>query len=83
MFSNSATTNSSLSAKLIIDPNGLYIMLWEYGNHQVKGYTAIGYKIILQDTDGKKTNITGLMKKLMFTLKKNQIMDTRLPIFLK
>lgn len=63
VFSNSATTNSSLSAKLIIDPNGLYIMLWEYGNHQVKGYTAIGYKIILQGTDGKKTNITGLMKK--------------------
>lgn len=62
-FSNSATTNSSLSAKIIIDPNGIYIILWEYGNYQVKGYIATSYKIVLQDVDGKKTNINGIMKK--------------------
>lgn len=62
-FSNGATTNSKLSAKLLIDSNGIYIMLWEYGSYQVKGYSAINYKIMIQDCNNNKVYINGTMKK--------------------
>lgn len=62
-FSNSATTNSRLSAKIIIDGNGLYIMLWEYQNYQVKAYSATNYQITLRYPNGSKQYINSTMKK--------------------
>lgn len=66
-FSNSATTNSTLSAFLFYEGTEKYdllsIRLLEYGNHRVKNpYSkSRDYKIVVMDSDGNKTNAEGTM----------------------
>lgn len=59
-FSNSATTNSTLSASLQIDLSNIGIMLWEYNSHLVKGiYDYENYSISILDNNGTKHTFTG------------------------
>lgn len=60
-FSNSATTNSSLYARILIDSDGVTIKLWEYGRSEVKAYTTTNYKITFLDDNGNKSSTTGKM----------------------
>lgn len=62
VFSNSATTNSKLYVRLLVDKEDISIFMYEYGNHQVKNYSSRSYqdyKIILKTEDGKKHEILG------------------------
>lgn len=59
-FSNSATSDSSLYAKMLIDQS-IAIMLYEYGNSQVTSYSDTDYNIIMRDSSGNKTPIAGTM----------------------
>ena len=59
-FSNSATTNSKLYAALQIDMDNIAVMLWEYGNLQVKGtFDYESYEITILDENGSKHYFTG------------------------
>lgn len=55
-FCNSATQNSELAAKLLIDNyNDMSIMLYEYAsNNPVKAYSEESYKILIKDENGKR-----------------------------
>lgn len=64
VFSNSATTNSTLYAALQIDKEDIGIMLWEYGNHLVKGtFDYENYSITILDENGTKHYFTGTIYK--------------------
>ena len=54
-FSNSATSNSKLSVKFLIEPNELTIMLLEYGSNYVKGSKKRpdNYEVALKISDQK------------------------------
>ena len=62
-FSNSATTDSTLYAKVLIDADDIAIKLWEYGRNEVKAYTSTDYKITILDDSGTKHYTTGTMYK--------------------
>ena len=62
-FSNSATTDSKLYAKVLIDADDIAIKLWEYGRNEVKAYTSTDYKITILDDSGTKHYTTGTMYK--------------------
>ncbi len=57
-FSNTATTNSKLTAKLLIDSTGVSIILYEYGNNQVKSNSTDEYDIIFK-YGNKKDEVWG------------------------
>ena len=55
-FSNSATTNSELKVRFMIDKNSSRIQLYEYaGNHPIKGEGFIYFKV--RDKNNKEHNI--------------------------
>ena len=60
-FSNSATTDSRLDVKMVVDNEYVGIFLYEYGNNQVKnnGSYNDGYSITLRDAEGNKTDLKG------------------------
>ncbi len=53
-FSNSATTDSLLYAKIAIDKDGIFIFLWEYGKNLVKYYLDAGFNITIREENGTK-----------------------------
>lgn len=55
-FSNTATENSALNVRFLISSSRhISIMLYEYaGNNPVKAYSSESYKVLIQDTDGKR-----------------------------
>ena len=60
-FSNSATTDSKLYARILIDENRVSIKLWEYGSVEVNAYSTTKYKITILDESGTKHYTTGTM----------------------
>lgn len=58
-FSNSATTNSELDAKIVVDKKNLYIILWEYGHNQVKTNSLQEYNIEIKKADGNMLYVSG------------------------
>ena len=61
-FSNSATTNSNLTAAIQVDTEGVSIILWEYSSHQVKcSYKYDNYSITMLDTKNEKHTLSGTM----------------------
>lgn len=62
-FSNSATTDSKLYARILIDSKNTTIKLWEYCELQVKADTLvnINYNITILDDAGRKHYTTGTM----------------------
>lgn len=62
-FSNSATTDSTLYARILIDTEDIAIKLWEYGRNEVNAYTRTDYKITILDDSGTKHYTTGTMYK--------------------
>lgn len=63
-FSNSATTNSALSACVQVTSDGIAIMLWEYGSQLVKGtFDTNDYSITVLDNNGTKHYLQGTMYK--------------------
>lgn len=62
-FSNSATTNSQLYARILIDADDISIKLWEYGSHEVNTFSTTYYNITLLDDDGNKHYTRGTMYK--------------------
>ena len=59
-FSNTATTDSKLNAKILVDSVQCSIMLYEYGNKQVKSNISDEYKISIK-YGYKKTDVYGTM----------------------
>ena len=62
-FSNSATTNSRLSAYIRVDNEDCQIMLWEYGSSLVKAHSTTDYDITILLSNGTKKYFTGTMYK--------------------
>ena len=62
-FSNSATTNSKLSAYLRVDNEYCQIMLWQYGSYLVKASSITDYDITILLPNGTKKYFTGTMYK--------------------
>lgn len=63
-FSNSATNDSLLYAKILVDNNDgirVSIILYEYGKNQVKASHESTYSITLLDTNKTKHNLKGIM----------------------
>ncbi len=63
VFSNSATTNSTLDARILIDSQGIAIKLFEYGYNEVKAYTSTDYTITVLDSNDQKHIIYGTIYK--------------------
>ncbi|MFI3240335.1 MAG: hypothetical protein R3Y22_07075 [Bacteroidales bacterium] len=56
-FSNSATTNSDLRVRFLIDNNSMRIQLYEYArNHPIKGEGTIKFRVL--DSNGKTHSFT-------------------------
>ena len=62
-FSNSATTNSKLYARIMIDTEDVSVKLWEYGSNVVDAYKTTYYDITILDDSGNKHYTTGTMYK--------------------
>lgn len=62
-FSNSATTNSRLTAYIRVNSDDCEIMLWEYGSSLVKAYSTTDYDITVLLPNGTKKYFTGTMYK--------------------
>lgn len=61
-FSNSATTNSPLSACVQVTSETIAIILWEYGSQLVKGtFDTNEYEIIVLDQNNQKHYLSGIM----------------------
>lgn len=60
-FSNSATNDSLLYAKILID-DGINIMLYEYGQNQVTSYSSKDYNMILRDKNGNKKEVIATIR---------------------
>lgn len=60
-FSNSATTNSKLSVRVVIDSNYICFVLYEYGSHQVKNSYSKNryYDMRMKDADGVEHELGG------------------------
>ena len=67
-FSNSATTNSRLSAYIRVNSDDCEIMLWEYGSSLVKAYSTTDYDITILLPNGTKKYFTGTMYKNGFAI---------------
>ena len=63
VFSNSATTNSKLYVRVLIDADDIAIKLWEYGSQEVNAYSTTYYNITILDDNGDKHYTTGTMYK--------------------
>lgn len=63
VFSNTATTDSKLTAKFIVDSEDFTIKLYEYGSQEVKSIDFESYAITFLDADGIKHYIHGLIQK--------------------
>ena len=63
-FSNSATTNSKLTAIVQVTSDSVAIMLWEYSSQLVKGtFDTNEYSITVLDSSGTKHYFDGVMYK--------------------
>ena len=62
-FSNSATTNSDLDVRILIDSEDICIKLWEYGRYEVNAYTTTYYNVTYLDEKGNKYYSTGTLYK--------------------
>lgn len=62
-FSNTATTDSKLSVRFIVDANAFSIKLYEYGSHEVKSSGFKSYAVTVLDTNGTKHYLHGLIQK--------------------
>ena len=62
-FSNSATTDSPLSVKIILDERDLAFVLYEYRTNVVKNSFSdvYDYSVILRDATGNKTTLSAMM----------------------
>ncbi len=62
-FSNSATTDSGLTARILVDEEYVSIILFEYANRQVKNAynDANHYTITMKDGNGNKYDLSGYM----------------------
>jgi hypothetical protein len=63
-FSNSATTNSDLNARILVDEGGIDIMLYEYGRNAVKNSSTrndVDYDITIRTKDDSRHEITAFM----------------------
>ena len=60
-FSNSATKNSKLCARFLIDEDNLAVKLWEYGWSEVNAYSTTNYDITILDDNGNKHYTRGVM----------------------
>lgn len=60
-FSNSAASNRALKVKFLIDKSDLAIMLYEYGNNQVKNsYSKMKYyDVVVMAPNGTRYNLEG------------------------
>jgi hypothetical protein len=60
-FSNSAATDETLYAELLVDAQGITIFLYEYGSHQVRNYSSQDWDeyIITMRTDDGDFELTG------------------------
>lgn len=58
-FSNSATTNATLSGKILVDEDSASIFLYEYGYSTVKNGYSKGYdnRVLILDDSGEKHQI--------------------------
>ena len=69
-FSNTATENSDLNVKFLINSSSdISIMLYEYaGNNPVKAYSSTSYQVLIQDKDGKRLKLraTNYLDRLSF-----------------
>ncbi len=63
VFSNSATTDSKLYARILIDAGDVAIKLWEYGSQEVNAYSTTYYDITILDDAGNKHYTNGTMYK--------------------
>lgn len=63
VFSNSATTNSKLYARFLIDAEDIAVKLWEYGSQEVNAYSTTNYDITILDENGNKHYTNGTMYK--------------------
>ena len=64
VFSNSATSNSNLIARILVDSNDIAIILFEYGRTQVKNSStrnSTTYNITMRTDDDKDIRIVGDM----------------------
>jgi hypothetical protein len=70
-FSNSATNNSKLNVKLIIDKNKFGFDLFEYGYSQVKNVLSDAgeYNVLFQDGQGNRYNTTATLSTTRFYFK--------------
>ena len=58
-FSNSATENSDLAVKFVIDKNDIYVQLYEYmGSNPVKHGVEYGYNIKIRTAEKDVTELT-------------------------
>lgn len=61
-FSNSATTDSDLKVRVLVDKDSIAFRLYEYSRIEVKcSYGRDNYTITMMDSDNQKYNITGTM----------------------
>lgn len=62
-FSNTATNNSDLNVRLLIDEDDVSIMLYEYSRSQVKNSYSKGteYRVSVLDSSGERHILTGRM----------------------
>lgn len=63
-FSNSATTNSNLLVKFLVDNENITIALYEYGRMQVKNSSSLNseeYNITMRVIDDTKIKLSGTM----------------------
>lgn len=59
VFSNTATHNSDLNVRLLIDEDDIAIMLYEYARtNPVKAYSSESYKVRVQDDDGNRYDMS-------------------------
>lgn len=64
VFSNSATSNSTLSASVVLDKETMSFVLFEYGNHKVKNPSSknsIFYRITMRWENGDDIAMMGVM----------------------
>jgi len=62
VFSNSATTNSRLDARLLVDKDDIAIILFEYGRNMVQNSSSrnsVSYAIVMRTEDDTRTEMTG------------------------
>ena len=61
-FSNSATTDSTLTVQMLVDKEDIAFFLYEYGKYQVKNsssYSVDKYNITMKTADGTKHSLKG------------------------